>query len=356
MAANMNSAISSLLCAEDNNIIFGNDNNDDVGKWYLKNNQSSKQNHSFFGEENFLAVMQLQSEECVDLMIEKENQHMPCGDYLDKLRNGKLDIEIREQILDLIGKVHSHFNFGPLCLYLSVNYLDRFLSAYDLPKGKAWMIQLLAIACLSLAAKMEETIVPLSLDLQIKEAKFVFEARTIQRMELHVLSTLKWRMHAITPFTFIDYFIKKINGDQTASRSLITKAVKVILRTLKGIHFLEFKHSEIAAAVAISVVVKTETMDIEKALSALVKQVQKDRVKKCVELIQESSLLSDFDKGLTPFVPQSPIGVLDAKCLSYRSDDSGAESCANSTPNSPDTKRRKMNRTYAVDIKEWINE
>lgn len=41
-------------------------------------------------------------------------------------------------------------------------------------------------------------------------------------------------MHAITPFTFIDYFIRKINGDQIASRSLITKAVKVILRTLKG--------------------------------------------------------------------------------------------------------------------------
>ncbi|XP_075096985.1 cyclin-D4-1 isoform X2 [Nicotiana tabacum] len=343
MAASMNSAISSLLCAEDNNIIFCNDNNDDVGKWYVKNNQSSQENHSF------LAVMQLQSEECMDLMIEKENQHMPCADYLDKLRNGKLDIEIREQILDWIGKVHSHFNFGPLCLYLSVNYLDRFLSAYDLP-GKVWMIQLLAIACLSLAAKMEETIVPLSLDLQIKEARFVFEARTIQRMELLILSTLKWRMHAITPFTFIDYFIRKINGDQIASRSLITKAVKVILRTLKGIHFLEFKHSEIAAAVAISVVVKTETVCLEKAISALVQQVQKDRVNKCIELIQESSLLSDFDKG---FVPQSPIGVLDATCLSYKTDDSGVESC---TPNSPDTKRRKMNRTYAVDIKGWINE
>ncbi|OIT28667.1 PREDICTED: cyclin-D2-1-like [Nicotiana attenuata] len=356
MAASMNSAISSLLCAEDNNIIFCNDNNDDVGKWYVKNNQSSQENHSFLGEETFVAVMLLQSEDCVNLMIEKENQHMPCGDYLDKLRNGKLDIEIREQILDWIGKVHSHFNFGPLCLYLSVNYLDRFLSAYDLPKGKVWMIQLLAIACLSLAAKMEETIVPLSLDLQTKEARFVFEARTIQRMELLILSTLKWRMHAITPFTFIDYFIKKINGDQIASRSLITKAVKVILRTLKGIHFLEFKHSEIAAAVAISVVVKTETVCLEKAISALVQQVQKDRVNKCIELIQESSLLSDFDKGSTPFVPQSPIGVLDATCLSYKTDDSGVESFTNSTPNSPDTKRRKMNRTYAVDIKEWINE
>jgi len=37
----------------------------------------------------------------------------------------------------------------------------------DVQKGKAWMMQLLAVACLSLAAKLEETEVPLSLDLQV---------------------------------------------------------------------------------------------------------------------------------------------------------------------------------------------
>jgi hypothetical protein len=33
--------------------------------------------------------------------------------------------------------------------------------------GKDWMTQLLSVACLSLAAKMEETFVPQSLDLQV---------------------------------------------------------------------------------------------------------------------------------------------------------------------------------------------
>lgn len=35
--------------------------------------------------------------------------------------------------------------------------------------GKAWTMQLLAVACFSLAAKMEEIDVPLSLDLQVRE-------------------------------------------------------------------------------------------------------------------------------------------------------------------------------------------
>jgi hypothetical protein len=35
-------------------------------------------------------------------------------------------------------------------------------------EGKAWTTQLLSVACLSLAAKMEETYVPPSLDLQVR--------------------------------------------------------------------------------------------------------------------------------------------------------------------------------------------
>ncbi|XP_049349703.1 cyclin-D4-2-like isoform X2 [Solanum verrucosum] len=285
MAPSMDCAVSSLLCAEDNSSIFCNED-DDVGFgfveevvvediWYPRIHRNGQENRKLFNGEEFYTGVPLQSDECLVLMIEKECEHMPAVDYLERLRNGDLDIGARDEILDWIAKVHSQFNFGPMCAYLAVNYLDRFLSAYDLPKEKAWMMQLLGVACLSIAAKMEETDVPLSLDLQGGDAKFVFEAKTIQRMELLVLTTLKWRMQAITPFSYIDYFIKKINNDQISS---INKSVELILSTLKGIHFLEFKPSVIAAAVAISFAVKTETVDSDKALSALVQHVQKNKV------------------------------------------------------------------------------
>jgi len=38
-------------------------------------------------------------------------------------------------------------------------------------EDKAWMTQLLSVACLSLAAKMEETYVPPSLDLQVRDSR-----------------------------------------------------------------------------------------------------------------------------------------------------------------------------------------
>ncbi|XP_059631270.1 cyclin-D2-1-like [Cornus florida] len=354
MAPSFDCAVLSLLCAEDNSSIFDDDDvaNGSLGEdfeptWNHRNHRMSNQNQGFDGGES-LNGLPVQTDECLALMVRRECEHLPSGDYLNRLRNGDLDLGARMEVVDWIFKVHAHFSFGPLCAYLSMNYLDRFLSVYELPKGKAWMMQLLAVACLSLAAKMEETEVPLCLDLQVGEARFVFEARTIQRMELLVLSTLNWRMQAITPFSFIDYFLSKINGDQTPPRSAISWSTQLILNTIKGIDFLEFKPSEVAAAVAMSVAGETQTVDTEKAISVLIQHVKKERVVKCVELIHESSLLSSGAfKGpsvAVPSVPHSPIGVLDAACLSYKTEDTTVGSCANSSHNSPDPKRRKPNR------------
>ncbi|XP_019174167.1 PREDICTED: cyclin-D4-2-like isoform X2 [Ipomoea nil] len=352
MAPSFDCAISTLFCAEDNDSLFY-DESDEVGyacvevfedHWDHRNDRNSQHQRAS------LTDLPVQSEECLALMIRRESELLPACDYSKRLRNGELDIAARDEVLDWITKVHAHFNFGPLCVYLAVNYLDRFLSAYELP-GNNWMMQLLGVACLSLAAKMEETEVPLSLDLQVGDARFVFEARTIQRMELLVLSTLKWRMQAVTPFSFIDYFLTKINGDQIASSSSIMKCIDLILSTLQGVHFLEFRPSEIAAAVAISIAVETEAVDSEKAIS-LMHHVQKDRAIRCVELMQQLSLPSGFlmaPRTSLPSTPHSPIGVLDAACLSYKTEDSGAGSRNNSSHNSPVAKRRKLSHPYLMD-------
>ncbi|KAJ8762629.1 hypothetical protein K2173_008068 [Erythroxylum novogranatense] len=363
MAPSFDCVVSSLLCAEGNDSIL--DDNDNYGvetevfeaTWHHRSDRSpSSQSRIFDGGD---AGLLLQREESVTLMIEKERQHLPNVGYLNRFRCGELDLGAREEAVHWIEKVHAYFGFGPLCLYLSINYLDRFLSEYELPKGKAWMMQLLAVACLSLAAKMEETEVPLSLDLQVGESKFVFEAKTIQRMELLVLSTLHWRMQAVTPFSFIDYFLNKINVEETpftATTSLILHSIQLILSTIRGIDFLEFRPSEIAAAVAIAVVVENRTVDAEaeQPLSLLPQQVEKERVLKCIKLIGDMSLINGTAsaKGTNSSsflsVPHSPIGVLDAACLSYKSDDTTVGSCANSSQNTPDTKRRKLNRPFQV--------
>ncbi|KAF6145548.1 hypothetical protein GIB67_037581 [Kingdonia uniflora] len=175
------------------------------------------------------------------------------------------------------------------------NFLNRSshdtLSESDVQKGKAWIMQLLAVACLSLATKMEEIEVLLSVDLQVEEFKFIFEAKTIQRMELLVLSTLKWRMRVVTPFTFMDYFFRKNNDDLPPPSSQISRLVDLILRLTRGIEYLEFKPSEVAAVVSISVIRET---NLDK------------RDFKCLKLIHELQRSAAVQS-----VSQNPIGVLD---------------------------------------------
>lgn len=74
---------------------------------------------------------------------------------------------------------------------------------------------------------------------------------------------------------------------------------------------------------------------------------------KCMELINELSSFGEFIKApsstTAPSVPQSPIGVLDAACLSYKTDGTAAAaaaaavgSCANSSHSTPVPKRRRL--------------
>lgn len=74
----------------------------------------------------------------------------------------------RKEAVEWMLKVVGHYSFTALTVVLAVNYLDRFLASLHFQRDKPWMAQLAAVACLSLAAKVEETQVPLLLDLQVR--------------------------------------------------------------------------------------------------------------------------------------------------------------------------------------------
>ncbi|KAL9241378.1 hypothetical protein vseg_015498 [Gypsophila vaccaria] len=266
------------------------------------------------------------SEECVMRMLERESEYSPALDYLTRLRSAELDLLARNLAFDWLSKAHSYYSFGPLSLCLAVNYLDRFISLRELPRGTAWTMQLLAVACLSLAAKVEETCVPSSLELQVGDPKYVFEAKTIQRMELLVLDTLKWKMNAVTPCSFLDYSLKKLSNPHSltdkflfSTTKVLNRSMQLILCAIKGIEYLEFKPSEIAAAVAMSVSAEFQAVDFDNATACFL-HLEKGRVLKCVKMIKEMSQMSTSDGSIIG-VPQSPIGVLDGGCFSYKTDE-----------------------------------
>lgn len=87
------------------------------------------------------------------------------------------------------------------------------------------------MACLSLAAKMEEIKVPALSEFQSEECNF--KSKVIQRMELLVLNTLEWRMSSITPFAFLHFFITKMCKESPPGH-LVSKTVQLILAIMRG--------------------------------------------------------------------------------------------------------------------------
>ncbi|XP_057783857.1 cyclin-D4-2-like [Salvia miltiorrhiza] len=357
-----------LFCNEETKA-FCFDDNDDYHVLQPSTHQNIAEKDLIFsnGASDSEALLHLPclSEECIGYMLEREREHLPRDDYLARLRNGELDVGLRREALDWMFKACAHFSFGELCLYSAISYFDRFLSIYELPlssseKGsKNWAVQLVAVACLSLAAKIEEVNVPSTLDLQAGVPKLLFEGKTIQRMEILVLNSLNWKIKAYTPCNFIDYYLRKMNEGGEPLGLVISRSLRLIMSTIEGIEFLEFKPSEIAAAVAMCVSGEMQAMDIDKALSCLI-GVEKERVVKCLEIIQDSSSSMSGASTTTTtstitttvaarvamanVAPRSPNGVLDAACLSYKSDETTVGSCPSSSHTSPVTKRRKLDK------------
>ncbi|KAF2302469.1 hypothetical protein GH714_036462 [Hevea brasiliensis] len=158
-------------------------------------------------------------EESIASFIEDERNFVPGFDYLSRFLSRSLDASAREKSV-----------------------------AWILKQTSGWPMQLLSVACLSLAAKMEEALVPSLLDLQVEGAKYIFEPRTIRRMELLVLSVLDWRLRSVTPFSFLGFFACKIDSTGDYIGFLISRATEIILSNMQEASFLEYWPSSIAAA------------------------------------------------------------------------------------------------------------
>lgn len=103
-----------------------------------------------------------------------------------------------------------------------------------------WAARLLAVACMSVAAKMEEYRAPALPEFRAgDDDEYDFSSVSIRRMELLVLSTLEWRMGGVTPF---DYFpclasmLRRRNaGGGGGDGSLVAaKAAALIFTTAQG--------------------------------------------------------------------------------------------------------------------------
>ncbi|KAM7506152.1 hypothetical protein LguiB_005056 [Lonicera macranthoides] len=195
-----------------------------------------------FDLENPLTSLKEHQGDTIPALFATESDHMPS---LLSFKSSDSLSSIRTEAISLFSQF-SH-NVDPFISYLALNYMDRFISKRNLSQGKPWITRLMVMCCISLAAKVRNT--EMSLSALQKDSGFIFDAQSIHRMEILILTSLNWRMRSITPFSFLYFFLSLFDlRDPSICESLKDRASEILFKSHHEIKTLEYKPSIIAAS------------------------------------------------------------------------------------------------------------
>jgi cyclin D3 len=140
------------------------------GRWEDESDEEVLQESTFVNDLFPLSLLEQdlfwEDEELLSLFSKEQEQQASVS--VNNVADDPFLSRARQEAVEWMLKVIAHYGFSALTSILAFNYLDRFLSGPCYQRdSRPWMIQLVAVTCLSLAAKVEETHVPFLLDLQV---------------------------------------------------------------------------------------------------------------------------------------------------------------------------------------------
>lgn len=286
-----------------------------------------------------------EDEELLSLFSKEKETHFTSA----KLETDPLFSAARRDSAEWILKVNAYYGFSALTAILAINYLDRFLSSLHYQKDKPWMIQLASVTCLSLAAKVEEIHVPLLVDLQVVGSEYMFEAKTIQKMELLILSTLKWRMNPVTPLSFLDHIIRRLGLKSDLHWEFLRRCESLLLSVMPDSRFVSYLPSVLATSTMLHVIHQVDpcnAIDYQNQLLDVL-NISKKNMNDCYELIEEisnNSLCGQTKSHKRKYVgnPSSPSGVINGYFNSDSSNDSWVTMCSSVSSTEPLMKKSRV--------------
>nr|POF13931.1 g2/mitotic-specific cyclin-4 [Quercus suber] len=136
-------------------------------------------------------------DEIFEYMRQLETKMTPNPFYMDK--QTEIQWSMRAVLMDWIVQVHQRFNLLPETLFLTANYIDRFLSAKIVSLGK---LQLVGATAIFVAAKYEEVQCP-----TIQEIIYMvdggYSADELLKAERFMLSMLQYELGWPGPMSFL---------------------------------------------------------------------------------------------------------------------------------------------------------
>ncbi|XWS21668.1 hypothetical protein CRYUN_Cryun30bG0074300 [Craigia yunnanensis] len=136
-----------------------------------------------------------------------EVKKRPSTDFMEGIQKD-INSNMRAILIDWLVEVAEEYRLVPDTLYLTVNYIERYLSGNMMNRQR---LQLLGVACMMIATKYEEICAP-----QVEEFCYITDntyfKEEVLEMESSVLNYLKFEMTAPTAKCFLRRFVRAAQG------------------------------------------------------------------------------------------------------------------------------------------------
>ena len=93
-------------------------------------------------------------------LLNTEHKYLPSQEYMNTVQSD-INQNMRGILLNWLVEVAEEYNLSSQTLYLSANYIDRFLSVVPVVRDK---LQLVGVSCVFIASKYEEIFPPTAMD------------------------------------------------------------------------------------------------------------------------------------------------------------------------------------------------
>jgi len=219
------------------------------------------------------------------VMLEKERTYDDVrSNYIECVQVDGMREVWRARLFEWLLEFVDEFGISITTVTAAMNYVDRYLSRVS---TKKCILQLVALAAVCITSKLFESR-PIGIDELQSLAEGIYLESDIRLMELELLRVLSWRLHPVSPYSFLRHLILYFDSVDIALRKKVLSFAEAFLEiVLCEYQFVRFLPSEAATA---SLLCAFDMCDLQ-SLSLVERSfwsggiVDKERVKLCKTLL-----------------------------------------------------------------------
>jgi len=210
----------------------------------------------------------------------KQKKHVPNPDYME-LHQREITVTMRGILIDWLVEVAMEYNQSQETLFLSVGYIDAYLSKSRCIRSK---LQLVGITCMHIASKYQEIYPPPLTDFCYITDN-TYEREELIAMERKVLDVLDFELSVPTTWMFLMRFLRVAEADRT------TEYFGMYLAELSLLEYglLQFLPSQIAASAVMLALYNNDKPHWSNTLEHYTGYTPR-ALRDCVQLLHSSSV------------------------------------------------------------------